>query len=90
MQKFNEDIQVNGRLSASILDGTLSDATVQPLVDEISAERSANAELSEKLDGALSRIETLTQSYNNAIEVINDLAERVAALEANYDPTLIK
>lgn len=90
MQKFNEDIQVNGRLSASILDGTLSDATVQPLVDEIFAVRSANAELSEKLDCALSRIEALTQSYNNAIEVINDLAERVAALEANYDPTLIK
>lgn len=35
-------------------------------------------------------IETLTQSYNNAIEVINNLSERLAALESNYDPTVIK
>lgn len=34
--------------------------------------------------------ETLTTAYNGAIEVINNLAERVGALEKHYDPTLIK
>lgn len=34
--------------------------------------------------------EMLAATYNQAIEVINDLAQRVAALEANYDPTIIK
>lgn len=32
----------------------------------------------------------IAETYNKAIEVINDLAQRVAALEANYDPTIIK
>lgn len=32
----------------------------------------------------------LSEAYNNAIKVINDLSERVYALEKNYDPTLIK
>ncbi len=34
--------------------------------------------------------ETLATKYNEAIEVINSLSERVTALEKNYDPTLIK
>lgn len=34
--------------------------------------------------------EKLAQAYNKAIGVINDLSERLAALEKNYDPTLIK
>lgn len=29
-------------------------------------------------------------AYNSAIEVINNLSERLAALESNYDPTVIK
>ncbi len=33
---------------------------------------------------------TLADEYNNAIKVINDLSERLTALEANYDPTIIK
>ena len=32
----------------------------------------------------------LTTAYNSAIEVINDLSRRVAAVEKHYDPTLIK
>lgn len=34
--------------------------------------------------------ETLANGYNEAIKVVNDLSARVAALEKNYDPTLIK
>ena len=34
--------------------------------------------------------ETLTKSYNEAIKVVNDLSQRVLALEKNYDPTIIK
>ena len=34
--------------------------------------------------------ETLAKSYNEAIKVVNDLTGRVAALEKNYDPTIIK
>lgn len=34
--------------------------------------------------------ETLANSYNEAIKVVNDLSLRVTALEKNYDPTLIK
>lgn len=31
----------------------------------------------------------LTEAYNQAIEVINNLSERIVALEKNYDPTII-
>ncbi len=34
--------------------------------------------------------ETLANGYNEAIKVVNDLTGRVAALEKNYDPTIIK
>ena len=36
------------------------------------------------------KCEKLADAYNKAIIIINDLVERVAALEANYDPTIIK
>ena len=36
------------------------------------------------------RLDNLTSKYNQAIEVINNLSARIDALEANYDPTLIK
>ena len=36
------------------------------------------------------RLDKLTSKYNQAIEVINNLSARIDALEANYDPTLIK
>ena len=32
----------------------------------------------------------MATAYNSAIEVINDLSKRVAAVEKHYDPTLIK
>lgn len=47
-----------------------------------------NTELTSKAD--MSIVNELAEKYNNAIEVINNLSERVAALESNYDPTVIK
>ncbi len=34
--------------------------------------------------------ENIATEYNKSIQVINDLSERLAALESNYDPTVIK
>ncbi len=46
--------------------------------------------LSTALANAKAVNEDIAAKYNQAIEVINDLSERVAALESNYDPTVIK
>lgn len=61
-----------------------------------SAEQTAQeyAERQNELIKALASVkaasETLAAEYNKAIEVINNLSERLAALENNYDPTVIK
>lgn len=47
------------------------------------------AELNRTLASVKKANETLVDGYNNAIKVINDLSERVKALEKNYDPTII-
>ncbi len=47
------------------------------------------AELTRTLASVKKVNETLVDGYNNAIKVINDLSERVKALEKNYDPTII-
>lgn len=49
-----------------------------------------SAELTKTLASVKKANETLVDGYNNAIKVINDLSERVKALEKNYDPTIIK
>lgn len=48
------------------------------------------SELLKTLASVKSANETLATEYNKAIEVINNLSERVTALEKHYDPTLIK
>ncbi len=48
------------------------------------------AELTKTLVSVKKANETLADRYNKAIKVINDLSERVKALEKNYDPTIIK
>lgn len=108
MQKFNEDVIVNGVLSAVLLDGELSPKLetdvdnrihdkVLPLLQELEVQsKRADAQASEinelKMRNAelVNRLNELADNYNKAIEVINDLSERVAALESNYDPTVIK
>ena len=80
-------------------------AQTQAEFNELKAENSRRAdefaktaqEYAESVNGltkALASVkttnETLAKSYNEAIKVVNDLTGRVAALEKNYDPTIIK
>lgn len=80
-------------------------AKTQAEFNELKAENSRRAdefaktaqEYAESVNGltkALASVkttnETLAKSYNEAIKVVNDLTGRVAALEKNYDPTIIK
>lgn len=58
-------------------------AITEELIVRIEAQKQSLTELR-------SQNERLVIEYNKAIEVINDLSERVAALESNYDPTVIK
>lgn len=105
---FNEDIKINGVLTAALLDGELSPnletvidtrirSAVLPLSQELEmqSERVATqaleiTELREHNCELANRLNEFADKYNKAIEVINALAERVGALEANYDPTIIK
>ena len=50
-----------------------------------------------KLEAAEQKITALAEKYNaaverfnEAVETINAMSERITALEANYDPTIIK
>ncbi len=47
-------------------------------------------ELTKAVAGVKTANETIAAEYNKSIQVINNLSERVAALESNYDPTVIK
>lgn len=47
------------------------------------------SELTTALASVKAANEKLAYAYNQAIEVINDLSGRVAALEKNYDPSII-
>lgn len=63
-------------------------------IDEYNKAASEYTEHIAGLNKTLSNVkkanETLAIEYNKAIGVINDLSERVNALEKNYDPTIIK
>ena len=63
-------------------------------VDEYNKATQEYAEKIGELNKALASVkkanDTLATEYNRAIVVINDLSERVNALEKNYDPTIIK
>lgn len=49
----------------------------------------ATQALQATLDTIKEQNKALATNYNNAIAVINDLSARLAALEKNYDPTVI-
>lgn len=94
---LNENVTINGNLSARRIDGELGETALCAILKrfehgdaELTDMRDSIAFAAEKLTGMQSTIEMLAETYNKAIEVINDLAQRVAALEANYDPTIIK
>lgn len=101
MQNFYDDITVLGVMHAQTISGVLAEETRAPLdarIDELLLSlNAAHDNLANSLcvqQDALSAEQTiiadLVEKYNKAIEVINNLAERVTALEANYDPTVIK
>lgn len=47
-------------------------------------------ELTESLATVRTANENVTKAYNKSVAAINELSNRLAALEANYDPTIIK
>lgn len=81
-QRINNDLIVCGKIAAEVICGNLSDDIKRALAEE------RQAELAEKAN--VSEVRELAERYNAAIEVINNLSERLAALESNYDPTVIK
>ena len=81
-QKINNDLIVCGKVAAEVICGNLSDDIKRALAEE------RQAELAEKAN--VSEVRELAERYYAAIEVINNLSERLAALENNYDPTVIK
>lgn len=105
---FNEDIKINGVLTAALLDGELSPnletvidtrirSAVLPLLQELGSQSERVAaqaleitKLREHNCELVNRLNEFADKYNKAIEVINVLATRIDALEANYDPTIIK
>ena len=88
MQTINDDMTILGKLTVAEIDGQPFDdlkheldQKQQAAVEELSAELATKAVAAE--------LDELKQRYNQAIEVINNLSERVTALESNYDPTVI-
>jgi RecA/RadA recombinase len=60
-------------------------------VEEVQAKASAQVQqLQEELSKVREQLYVAVDNYNTAIQVINELSARVTALEANYDPTIIK
>ena len=47
-------------------------------------------EMKTELTAMTEKYNEAVKHFNAAIETINNLTERVAALEANYDPTIIQ
>lgn len=89
------DGKLSPSLEASVAD-CMNDA-IAPLSQElktwterIDTQMRAINELQNQNLEITKRLDKLTSKYNQAIEVINNLSARIDALEANYDPTLIK
>ena len=81
-QRINNDLIVCGKIAADEFCGRLS--------DEIKAEIAEDRRLALETKADASAVRELTERYNEALKVINNLSERLAALESNYDPTVIK
>lgn len=74
-----------------ILKAVETDLSALPEIIGLRKEIEALKELYERFsESTKTANETLTAEHNKAISVINDLTERVFALEKNYDPTIIK
>ncbi len=96
-----DDRELFARLAEIEREHAKTRAEFDALKDDYARHRDATAQLvasfEKKLDGqgeTLASVkksnETLAGAYNEAIKVVNDLSQRVLALEKNYDPTIIK
>lgn len=105
MQTINNNLTVLGVLdSNSVGDGikkSINDIVTDRLdtavrllseeTDAAKAETSAQVQqLQEALNNTEERLRVAVENYNTAIQVINNMSARITALEANYDPTIIK
>jgi len=105
MQTLNNNLTVLGILdSKGIGDGLKNsinnivtdrlDTAVRLLSERdevIKTEASAQVQqLQETLNNTKEQLRVAVENYNTAIQVINELNARMSALEANYDPTIIK
>ncbi len=75
--------------SKIVIDETLNNVS-QRVLDVVEALESKLTNQDQALAALIAKTERLATAYNNAIKVINDLSERLTALESNYDPTVIK
>ena len=93
MRKINDDVEIAGKLTVDNVGGFFMDkisckfeelqTCVTELYSRLDAQKTEYSDL-------YARFNNLADKYNKAIKVINDLSERVDALENNYDPTVIK
>ena len=98
MQTFNSDLNIIGIIEATGLGETLIAevkdliaAYVDPQQLEETAEIKAKlTELDNHINALQSKYNDAVRQFNAAIETINAVSARLAALEANYDPTIIK
>lgn len=65
---------------------SLYKAETENLIDELRQDIASQKEVITSLKAENVR---LSEAFNKAIEVINNLSERIVALEKNYDPTII-
>lgn len=104
-QTFNSDIAVLGTLEATRFGDNLAEIIKSEihesqnecliLADERISERIE--EVGTRIARLEGRIDALSEKYNEAIrrfnatiEAVNSISERLSAIEANYDPTIIK
>lgn len=88
MKQINDDVTILGKLIVTELGGEPIDRLRRELDENQTALAEAlRAEL--KTKATAEELNELKDRYNKAIEVINNLSERIAALESNYDPTVI-
>lgn len=97
--KINHDMQVIGKIQADTLDGAptgeLQDRIERSIAEYAETDvaqkiAAVQADFADRLSALTEKYNGAVEKYNAAVETINKLAERVAALEANYDPTIIE
>lgn len=71
------------RIESELYKATEIDEKVTALTETFSAQL-------QKYEETIAKYNTAAANFNAAAKTINKLSERVAALEANYDPTIIE